>query len=258
MEIRDILKDVRERRISIEDAEKLLSLYNIEHVEDLIKLDIDREKRREVPEVIYAENKSFKDIKAIARRVLEKNDYVIISRISDKYIEKVVDSLNYYKVKKGKYGNAILAYKDSLKERYGPIGVITAGTSDIKIAEEAEFVLEAMDCKVIKGYDVGVAGIHRLFPILKKVIEEDADAIIVVAGMEGALASVVAALVNIPVIGVPTSVGYGYGTDGYGALASMLQSCTLGLVVTNIDNGIGAGAFAGLIARRVAKFKTLK
>ena len=255
MRIRDILKDVRDSKISVEDAEKLLSLYAIEHVRDLAKLDINREVRRGVPEVIYAENKSLKDIKAIAARVLKKNNYVIISRIRDGDLKKVADSLKDCKVKKGKYSNTILAYKEEFDDKYGPIGIVTAGTSDIKVAEEAEFMLEAMNCKVIKGYDVGVAGIHRLFPILEQVMKEGADAVIVVAGMEGALASVIAALIDIPVIGVPTSIGYGYGADGYGALASMLQSCSLGLAVINIDNGIGAGAFAGLIARRVAKFK---
>ncbi len=255
MNIRDILNDLKADKIKIEDAEKLLSLYTIEHIEEVAKLDINREARRGVPEVIYAENKSFKDIKAIATRVLRKKDYVVISRIRDKDIKRIADSLKNYKVRVGKYSNTILAYKDQLKDDYGPVAIITAGTSDIKVAEEAEFILEAMNCRVIKGYDVGVAGIHRLFPILRSVIEEEADAIIVIAGMEGALASVVAALVDIPVIGVPTSIGYGYGANGYGALASMLQSCTFGLAVINIDNGIGAGAFAGLVARRVGKFK---
>lgn len=255
MEIRDILNDIKAQRISVEDAEKLLSLYAIEHIEEFAKIDINREVRRGVPEVIYAENKSFNEIKRIATRVLKKNNFVVISRIKDKDVKKVADSLKDYNIRVGKYSNTILAYKDHIKKEYGPIGVITAGTSDIKVAEEAEFILEAMNCKVIKGYDIGVAGIHRLFPTLKKIVEEDADAVIVVAGMEGALASIVTALVNIPVIGVPTSIGYGFGANGYGALASMLQSCTFGLAVVNIDNGIGAGAFAGLIARRVAKFK---
>ena len=101
-----------------------------------------------------------------------------------------------------------------------------------------------MGCEAILNYDVGIAGIHRLFPAVEEMINENVDAIVVVAGMEGALASVVSSMVNIPVIGVPTSVGYGFGSDGIAALASMLQSCTFGLAVVNIDNGIGGGAFA--------------
>ncbi|MGI0068804.1 MAG: AIR carboxylase family protein, partial [Nitrosopumilaceae archaeon] len=114
---------------------------------------------------------------------------------------------------------------------------------------------ESMGCECICSYDVGIAGLHRLFPIIKKLIHEEVDSIVVVAGMEGALASIVSSLVDIPVIGVPSSVGYGYGEKGVGALASMLQSCTLGLSVVNIDNGIGAGAFAASIANRIAMKK---
>lgn len=112
---------------------------------------------------------------------------------------------------------------------------------------------KAMGCKTLESYDVGVAGIHRLFPALKEMISEKVGAIVVVAGMEGALASVVTSMVNIPVVGVPTSVGYGFGSDGVAALASMLQSCTLGLSVVNIDNGIGAGAFAALISNQLVQ-----
>jgi NCAIR mutase (PurE)-related protein len=108
-----------------------------------------------------------------------------------------------------------------------------------------------MDCDSMISYDVGIAGLHRLFPALRQMVEQDVEAIVVVAGMEGALASVVSSMVNLPVIGVPTSVGYGFGSAGLAALASMLQSCTFGLVVVNIDNGIGAGAFAALIAKRM-------
>jgi len=109
----------------------------------------------------------------------------------------------------------------------------------------------AMNCECVCSYDVGVAGMHRLFPVLKKFISNDVDAVIVVAGMEGALPTLVSSLVDIPVIGVPTSIGYGYGEKGIGALAAMLQSCSLGLSVVNIDNGIGAGAVAANIANRV-------
>ena len=112
---------------------------------------------------------------------------------------------------------------------------------------------EAMNCKCFTSYDVGVAGIQRIFPILKEMLNEDVDCVIVAAGMEGALATLVSTLVDIPIIGIPTSVGYGYGEKGVAALASMLQSCALGLAVVNIDNGIGAGAMAASIANRVSR-----
>jgi pyridinium-3,5-biscarboxylic acid mononucleotide synthase len=128
--------------------------------------------------------------------------------------------------------------------------VLTAGTSDIPIAEEAVLVARQMGCRIERGYDVGVAGVHRLLEPLLRMVEARADVVVVVAGMEGALPSVVAGLVDVPVIGVPTSTGYGFGGDGTAALCSILQSCSPGLVAVNIDNGVGAGAAAALIARQ--------
>jgi NCAIR mutase (PurE)-related protein len=158
----------------------------------------------------------------------------------------------------GKNSTTFLAYVDKSFDcltTTGParIGIIAAGTSDIGVAEEARLVAKAMDCQVIASYDVGIAGIHRIFPTLKEMVIQNVGAIVVVAGMEGALASVVASVVDIPVVGVPTSIGYGFGAKGIAALASMLQSCTLGLAVVNIDNGIGAGAYAASIAKRMIK-----
>ncbi len=135
-------------------------------------------------------------------------------------------------------------------EKTGKIGLIAAGTADLPVAEEARVVAEVCGCEVIKAYDVGIAGIHRLVEPLEEIVNANVAAIIVVAGMEGALPSVVASLVNIPVIGVPTSVGYGLGGKGVAALLSMLQNCSPGLAVVNIDNGVGAGTFAAKCAYR--------
>jgi NCAIR mutase (PurE)-related protein len=132
----------------------------------------------------------------------------------------------------------------------GQVGILSAGTSDIPVAEEAAALCCEMGCAVQRAYDVGVAGLHRLFEPLQAMLAAPVDAIIVAAGMDGALPSVVAGLVDVPVIGLPTSVGYGLGGGGLGALTSMLQTCSPGLAVVNIDNGIGAGAMAGLIAAR--------
>ncbi|TFF88377.1 MAG: nickel pincer cofactor biosynthesis protein LarB, partial [Promethearchaeota archaeon] len=134
----------------------------------------------------------------------------------------------------------------------GKIGLITAGSSDIPIAEEAKVISEAMGCEVFTSYDIGIAGIHRIFEPLSEMIQKGAHIIIVCAGMEGTLPGVVAALVDVPVIGVPISSGYGLGEKGQGALITMLQSCSPGLLVVNIDNGFGAGASAALIANKIA------
>jgi NCAIR mutase (PurE)-related protein len=133
------------------------------------------------------------------------------------------------------------------------IGIITAGTSDINIAEEARVIVEQGGCEAITSYDIGVAGIHRLFPKISHMVEEEVNVIVVCAGMEGALPSVVAGLVDIPVIGVPTSVGYGIGADGKAAVYSMLQSCAPGLSVVNIDNGFGAAIDALTIVQTIAR-----
>jgi NCAIR mutase (PurE)-related protein len=134
----------------------------------------------------------------------------------------------------------------------GRIGVITAGTSDVPVAAEAALMAREMGVEVFEARDVGVAGLHRLVRPLELMADAGVDCIVVAAGMDGALPSVVAGLVAVPVIGLPTSVGYGHGGQGEGALTSMLQTCAPGLVVVNIDNGIGAGATAALIANRVA------
>jgi NCAIR mutase (PurE)-related protein len=134
--------------------------------------------------------------------------------------------------------------------------VITAGTSDVPIAEEAAVVAEEMGCGVVTAYDCGVAGLHRLAAPLRAMRRRRVDAIVVAAGMDGALPSVVSGLVDVPVIGLPTSIGYGAGGKGVAALLSMLQTCSPGLAVVNIDNGVGAGATAALIANRAAAART--
>jgi NCAIR mutase (PurE)-related protein len=134
----------------------------------------------------------------------------------------------------------------------GRVGVITAGASDAGPAAEAALIAREMGCTVTEVRDVGVAGLHRLAKPLEQVISDGADSLVVVAGMDGALPSVVAGLVDVPVIGMPTSIGYGLGGGGEAAMLAMLQTCATGLVVVNIDNGIGAGAAAARIANRAA------
>ena len=255
MEIHEILESVKEGKISTNHAKKLLSLYSIEEVEGFVKIDFNRRKRRGIPEVIFAETKELDEIKKIAKRTLEKTNSVIVSRIKKSDYPKILAFAKRLKVKikTGKNSSSLLLYNKPIKFQGGKVGIMTAGTSDIGVAEEARLMCEAMNCKCITSYDVGVAGIQRVFPILKEMVNEEVDCIIVAAGMEGALATLVSTLVDIPIIGIPTSVGYGYGEKGIAALASMLQSCSLGLSVVNIDNGIAAGGIAANIANRAIK-----
>ena len=255
MEIHEILESVKIGKISINNAKKLLSLYSIEEVEGFVKIDINRRKRRGIPEVVFAENKELIEIKKIAKKTLEKTNSVIISRIKKKDYPKIILFAKKLKVKikTGKNSSSLLLFKKPIKFHGGKIGIITAGTSDIGVAEESRLMCEAMNCECITSYDVGIAGIQRVFPVLKEMVDGEVDCIIVAAGMEGALATLVSTLVDIPIIGIPTSVGYGYGEKGIAALASMLQSCSLGLSVVNIDNGIAAGGIAANIANRAIK-----
>lgn len=251
LEIHDVLNSLKDGKISVVEARKLLSLYSIEKIEDFAQIDIGRRYRKGIPEVIFAEGKQTDEVKKIVSKVLSRSDSVLVSRIPKQDYEKIVRFAKKGKAKtrQGKNTTSLLIYK-KLRATGGKVGIITAGTSDIGVAEEARLTCEAMSCTCVCSYDVGIAGLHRMFPVIKKFIHEDVDAIIVAAGMEGALASVVASLVDVPVVGLPTSVGYGYGEKGVAALASMLQSCSLGLSVVNIDNGIGAGAVAANIANR--------
>ncbi|MDH2907701.1 MAG: nickel pincer cofactor biosynthesis protein LarB [Candidatus Nitrosotalea sp.] len=257
MDLTEILHSLDLGKINVSQAKKLLSLYSVEKIEDFAKIDISRKLRRGIPEVIFAEKKELVDIKKIILTTTSKADSVLVSRISKDHYKKILafSRKNKLKIHTGKNTTTIL-FSPKLHFTGGKVGILTAGTSDIGVAEEARLTCESMGCQCICSYDIGIAGIHRLFPVIKKVICEEVDVIIVVAGMEGALASVVSSLVDIPVIGVPSSVGYGYGEKGIAALASMLQSCTLGLSVVNIDNGIGAGAFAANVANRSVRKKT--
>lgn len=259
MDVLEILESLEIGKISIREAKKLLSLYSIEEIGNFAKVDINRQKRRGIPEVIFAENKELEEIKKIIKKTIEKTNLVVVSKIKKNDYNKIIAFVKKLKIKikTGKKSSTVLIHKKPIKFLGGKVGILTAGTSDIGIAEEARLMCEAMNCKCIVSYDVGVAGIQRIFPILKEMINEEVDCIIVAAGMEAALATLVSSLVDIPVIGLPTSVGYGYGEKGIGALASMLQSCALGLAVVNIDNGIGAGAMAANVANRSARKRIL-
>ncbi len=253
MNIEQIFQSLQKGKISPSKAKKLLSLYSIEKIGSIAQIDTGRKNRKGIPEIILGERKQLLDLKKIIKKTLSKNNEVLVSRIKKKDYSKILEfsKKNKYKIKSGKNTSALLIYKNNIKKTGGKVGIIAAGTSDIGVGEEARLVCESMNCDCLCSYDVGIAGLHRIFPVLKQFVESEVGAIIVVAGMEGALASIVSSIADVPVIGVPTSIGYGYGEKGVAALASMLQSCSLGLTVVNIDNGVGAGAAAANIANRI-------
>ncbi len=244
-----ILNDLARRRISLAQAMRGLRIHGIAKVGEMARVDSGREMRTRVPEIILAEGKSPAHVVAIVKKFPSR---VIISRVSEAHLRAL--RKNFTKIKYNRLARIAVVEKGAAaREKIGCVGVIAAGTSDIPVAEEAIAVAEAMGCKTMKAYDVGVAGIHRLLAPLKKMINE-VDVFVVIAGREGTLPSIVAGMVDVPVIGVPTSTGYGFGGKGEAALKSMLQSCSF-LTVVNIDNGVGAGACAALIAKRTSGVK---
>ena len=255
MDAREVLEKLSRGELDIDKAERLLKMDYVEKIGNHTVFDMSRECRNGIPEVIYAESKTPSDVGEIVERVIAHKGIVVISRASAAYHTEIVKRIGQEGITYRTNARMIVVdRRGCVQEKTGKIGVLTAGTSDIPVAEEAATIAEVMGCGVIRGYDVGVAGIHRLLDPLKEMINQDVACVVVVAGMEGALPSVVAGMVGVPVIGVPTSIGYGLGAGGIGALTTMLQSCAPGLVVVNIDNGFNAGATAALISKmRTAK-----
>lgn len=220
-----------------------------------VRVDADRARRTGIPEVVLAAHKRPDDLAASIARLLDANDRVLVSRLRDdqwEVLDRVAGEgfvIDRHEVARA----AVIRRPDSaVAPTGGRIAVIAAGSSDRPVAEEAALMACEMGVEVARATDVGVAGLHRLVQPLREIVARDVDCIIVAAGMDGALPSVVAGLVEVPVIGLPVSVGYGLGGDGEAALMSMLQSCAPGITVVNIDNGIGAGSTAALIANRMA------
>jgi len=220
-----------------------------------IRPDTAREQRKGVPEIIFGETKDTGQIIAMARALLAGTGRALISRVQPGAIEALQEAFPTCTMRVRKSARSVGIYRSDYEPRRtgGLVGVICAGTSDVPVADEAAFIVEEMGCSVTCIYDVGVAGLHRLLEPLRNLLSSGVDVIIVAAGMDGALPSVVAGLVPVPVIGLPTSIGYGMGGKGVAALLSMLQTCAPGLTVVNIDNGVGAGITAAMIANRVAQ-----
>lgn len=256
--MREILDRVASGELSAREAEPLLRLEGVKQIGNFAKLDLDREIRKGIPEIILAEGKEPSQVVKIAGGLLKARGRVILSRVDSNHL-KLLKSLKTRNTSWKLTPSGLLVLKRSGVRRPdtgGRIGILTAGTSDIRIAEEAKIVAEEMGCVVLMERDVGVAGIHRVFPAVKRMYKADVDVLIVAAGREGALPTVVAGLVDIPIIGLPVSTGYGAGGQGRAALLAMLQACSLGIAVVNIDGGVAAGGLAALIANRVARFRT--
>ena len=264
MNLRKLLTKYKAGQVSIEEVEAALpgasGLFfdNIEKVliGDTGCLDPCRAARSGVPEAILAQGKRPEDVVKFLRAMAAKVGRALATRVS-------ADTATFARTKlAGDFDLDFNEFARTLVVRRSnhtviqlgrSIGILSAGTADVPVAEEARVVAEEMGCDIVRAYDVGVAGIHRLFPPLEEMRTANVDVIVVVAGMEGALPTVVKGFVAVPVIGVPTSTGYGHGGQGEAALMTMLQSCSPGLVVVNIDNGFGAGATAALIATRIAE-----
>jgi hypothetical protein len=238
MDTREILEQVKNGVISVEEAEKYFKRQPFEEL-GYAKLDSHREIRSGFPEVVFCSGKPDEYLRSIYKKLYELNGEVFGTRADAhqyEIIRALLSDIEYDEV------SHILKLEKKNKKRVGKIAVCSAGTADIPVAEEAAQTAEYFGANVERIYDVGVSGIHRLLSKLN--IIQDANCIIAVAGMEGALASVIGGLVSNPVIAVPTSVGYGASFNGLSALLTMVNSCANGVAVVNIDNGYGAGYIA--------------
>jgi NCAIR mutase (PurE)-related protein len=242
-EIQKVLEALAAGQLNVDDAVKRLGTAGIDDL-GFARLDTDRERRTGMAEAIFAPGKSDDQLAAIVERCLDVHDKVLVTRLEEERARPLLDrfnQLNYHPVGK------VLEARPALEPDGLAVGVVSAGTSDLPVAEEAAVVLEHLGHPVDRINDVGVAGIHRLFSVLERL--RAVRALVVVAGMEGALPSVVAGLVECPVVAVPTSVGYGASFGGVAALLGMLNSCATGIGVVNIDNGFGAATLVHRIAR---------
>jgi len=245
--LEDLLKKLQTGKLSIDDCLTAIRSQGV-HEMDFAHLDVDRDRRCGFPEVILADCKTPAQVTQIAVNLLKHHDKLLVTRADQPVFQalkrRIKDAVY------NKQARCITANRAPQTEAIGKVLIISAGTSDIPVAEEAKVTAQIRGAAVETLYDVGVAGIHRLLG--KSELIQSARVLVVVAGMEGALASVVGGLVRRPVIAVPTSVGYGASFNGVAALLGMLNTCAPGVSVVNIDNGFGAGYIASLINEEAA------
>jgi NCAIR mutase (PurE)-related protein len=256
MDLQKILEQYRQDDIDLKSAEEMIRSMGYLAVSDIAKIDTFRCRRTGVPEAILAEDKSDEDLVSIVCASVETVGRLLITRVSPSQLEKL-EAAFPNRVQKSRSQTTCVVYADSNSKPIqsgGVVAIISAGTVDIKAAEEAKITAEEMGCKTIEIYDVGVAGYHRLILEMEKLREAKPDVVIVAAGREGTLPTVVAGIIDAPVIGLPISSGYGAGGKGKAALLSMLQSCSI-ISVVNIDAGFVAGAYAARIANKMAQYR---
>lgn len=250
METREILEKVKSGEISIDDAEHFFQAESYEEM-GFAKIDTNREIRTGFPEVIYCAGKEDEFLVRIYRKMVEKNGCAFGTRATEHQYEIVKEAIP--EAVYDPVGRILKVPGKEKRESEGLIAVCTAGTSDIPVSEEAAQTAEYFGSKVERVYDVGVSGLHRLLSKVEEI--QRANCVIVVAGMEGALASVMGGMVSNPVIAVPTSVGYGASFHGLSALLTMINTCANGVATVNIDNGYGAGYIATQINRLAVRKK---
>ena len=248
----EILAAVAGGALSPAEAAERLRKGEVRYLDEFAVLDLGRAARKGVPEIVYAPGKTPAQIAKICASILERSERVIVSSPTIKQERLLRETLPDIPVEN--VGRSLVAGSGGPTPTGGRVVAISAGTSDLPVLEEAVAVAREMGVAVKSFHDVGVAGIHRLAGPLRELRDFDPDCVIVAAGMEGALPSVVASLVAVPVVGLPTSTGYGLGGDGTAAILGMLQSCSPGLSVVNVDNGVGAGVAAALVANRAASY----
>jgi len=251
--LHELLQQVKTGSLNIEDAVGQLRHMPFEDM-GFARVDHHRQIRCGFPEVIYCPGKTKEQIVEIFRRLAKKGNNVLASRANEDVFDALAETGEFKNLKYEKQARMVLLQRKDIEVSEGAIVIVTAGTADIPVAMEAKVTSEIMGQQVKVLFDVGVAGLHRLLNDIEML--QKANVIIVVAGMEGALASVVGGLVDCPVIAVPTSVGYGASFEGLAALLAMLNSCASGVTVVNIDNGFGAGYAASLINEKIKKRKT--
>jgi NCAIR mutase (PurE)-related protein len=260
----EILLKLKSGEISVAEAEELLERTAFERmrlkfVESLARLDVHRDRRTGIPEVILAEGKKPEWVARLLLEMVKERGRAMATRVEDACLQKIKEVVpSKYAIEV--YGEARIVMLSEpgfeVAKTGGKVGLIAAGTADISVAEETRITAEQMGCEVHYAYDVGIAGPHRVLTPLEEMLSQGVDVIVVVAGMDAVLPITVKGLVDLPVIGVPTSVGYGIAAKGVAPLLTMLQSCSPGLGVVNIDNGFGAGALAALIANRVGRARS--
>jgi len=256
--VRDVLRRLTAGELTEDDALAELRSIQLEELEGKARLDIGRFMRRGIPEVVLATGKAPTDAARLAVSLARRQGQGLISRMTDEHRAALGEAAGAAQMAIVDYANSarVLRARFSPEALDGKVGVLTAGTSDVPVAEEARMVVEACGMGARLEADLGVAGLHRFLGPLSAILEWGADVIVVAAGMDGVLPGLVAGLIDVPVIGLPVSTGYGRGGAGEAALNTMLQSCSTGLVVVNIDNGVGAGAAAVLIAQRRLRGRT--